>query len=368
MLRSKNSVGRVFVALVVVTWCLTTGTASRADTKVYDKALRSTGLVVVPQENNGVSYGTCWLADREHKLVITNQHVVGEGAEALLYFPIFENGEVLTEYAAYRKKVAPIRGRIVASDARRDLALLQLDSLPDHLQEIPLAAKSARAGETVHSIGNSSVGRGQLWRYTTGTVRMVYSGKIQRSAGVYEGQVLETNAPVNQGDSGGPVVNDAGQLIGVVASYDPQARLVSNNVDVSMVRTFLQDGRERLKPSGLLARTLEVLNGSKPGSPTVVGNWKVNAITLDGEQRPGLCEFRSDGSLVLSFASAKGELTHKGWYGYANGVLVMTCPSFELGGRAHWVKNERFTLLCDGMLILDRQPAAEPVAATMPAK
>lgn len=49
----------------------------------------------------------------------------------------------------------------------------------------------------------------------------------------------ETQSPINPGDSGGPVVNAAGELIGIAQSISPKARLVSYNVDISEVRAFM---------------------------------------------------------------------------------------------------------------------------------
>ncbi len=52
--------------------------------------------------------------------------------------------------------------------------------------------------------------------------------------------VIETQAPTNPGDSGGPVIDERGQLAGVVCGYSPGHRLVSLNIDVREVRSFLQ--------------------------------------------------------------------------------------------------------------------------------
>jgi hypothetical protein len=242
--------------------------------------------------------------------------------------------------------------------------------LPEALQELALAAKSARRGETVHSIGNSScefTGSRQLWRYTTGKVRGVFSTTLP----AFEGKVLETDAPTNKGDSGGPVVNDAGQLVAVAMGYDPGTRLVSQNVDVSEVKTFLQDARERTKrASGFRGLAAALLGAPKKSSPTLAATWKVNSIEVrDGEQRSGECRFLGDGSFELSFSTSKGPMTHKGWYGCVNGVLFIVSPKWKCQCSLHWVKEQRFTLLfSDSMMICDRQRDAEPVSEAVTAK
>src|SRR5207244_2870107 len=126
-----------------------------------------------------------------------------------------------------------IRAQVVATDSLRDLALLELESLPDGIDALALAAQSSRPGDDVHSIGNSGMAKssaGMLWRYTRGNVRQVYERKIRASDSVEAIQFVETQSPVNLGDSGGPLLNDRGELIGVAMAYDPQERLVSHNV------------------------------------------------------------------------------------------------------------------------------------------
>ena len=51
---------------------------------------------------------------------------------------------------------------------------------------------------------------------------------------------LETQSPINQGDSGGPVVNVAGELVGISQSLSAKARLVTTCVDISEVKYFLE--------------------------------------------------------------------------------------------------------------------------------
>jgi HEAT repeat protein len=64
-----------------------------------------------------------------------------------------------------------------------------------------------------------------VWQYDDG---------FRRSA-----TLIESTMPINQGDSGGPVVDGRGQLVGVNAMFDPQSRQNSAHVDVSEVRDLL---------------------------------------------------------------------------------------------------------------------------------
>src|SRR5207249_1567090 len=82
-----------------------------------------------------------------------------------------------------------------------------------------------------------------------GAVRQVYrkqfstSGKDGKDSFKVDARVVETQSPVNSGDSGGPVVNDQGELVAVVQGHAPdaQARLVSYFIDVSEVKALMAE-------------------------------------------------------------------------------------------------------------------------------
>ena len=78
--------------------------------------------------------------------------------------------------------------------------------------------------------------------YTSGTVRQVYEKHLSSNAGSpLKIKIIETQNPINFGDSGGPVVNDNGELIAVTTAFSENARLVSYCVDIDEVREFLSE-------------------------------------------------------------------------------------------------------------------------------
>jgi S1-C subfamily serine protease len=56
-------------------------------------------------------------------------------------------------------------------------------------------------------------------------------------------RIVETDSPINPGDSGGPVVNDRGEVIAVVSGWDTRVRNVTWTIDVSEVRGLVQEYR-----------------------------------------------------------------------------------------------------------------------------
>jgi hypothetical protein len=69
---------------------------ARANSEVYRRMLKFAGWVVVPSED-GIAAGTCFVADRKHRLVITCRHVVGNSRQALVYFPRYEKTHLTVE-------------------------------------------------------------------------------------------------------------------------------------------------------------------------------------------------------------------------------------------------------------------------------
>ncbi|MCA9085550.1 MAG: trypsin-like peptidase domain-containing protein [Planctomycetaceae bacterium] len=220
---------------------LLTGVAStvRADGDVYNKTLRSTAWVL-SKVSGEVSSGTGVLIDAERKLLITNFHVVGEARTAVVFFPEFKNGQPIVERKHYLDgldKLA-VRGRVIGVDRKRDLAMVELSRIPDGINAVPLAKSSIGPGEDVQSIGNPG-STDALWVFTSGTVRSVYQKTFRSGVGEHDFKVVETQAPINSGDSGGPVVNNNGELVAISQAISPKARLVSYSVDVTEVRSFV---------------------------------------------------------------------------------------------------------------------------------
>jgi hypothetical protein len=302
---------------------------ARSNPALYQQALRSTGWVVVPQ-SGGMSCGTCWVADGERRLVVTCRHVVGDAREVLVYFPRFEEDRPVVEAIRYLRESSAVTGRVIAADPVRDLAVVHLASLPAGVKAMPLADRGCGPGDDVHSIGNSGIsgglGEGTLWWYTRGSVRQVHSRKVKSDEGARTVWLVETQAPVNEGDSGGPVVDRKGRLVGVTDSYSSSQRLVSQNIDVREVRAFL---KEATAPD----RKRRMVSGPSP-----VGRWTFEVG--EGESRLGKGEFRRDGRFVL-FRAGK---PLQGRYAYANGMLWLILDMGLVKARPAWHDKDRFIL------------------------
>jgi Do/DeqQ family serine protease len=129
----------------------------------------------------------------EDGYILTNQHVV-DGAD-----------DIRVDLADGRT----LQARLIGLDAPSDLALLKVDAA--HLHALHFGDSSAvQVGDVVLAVGNP-LGVGQ-------TVTMGIISAKGRSTGPGDGSYedfLQTDAPINQGNSGGALINTSGEVIGI---------------------------------------------------------------------------------------------------------------------------------------------------------
>ncbi len=233
-----------------------TGAATRAQdappavtggAKVYRQAVPSVAWIQSTR-TGGLATGSGALVDEKRRLVLTNYHVVQDNPRVTVFFPELRNGSPVPERDYYQDRAGRlgVPGQVVGLNKTADLAVIQIDKVPEGVKAIPLATSSPDPGEAVHAIGNA--GRsGALFGYVRGTVRQVYKKKWQaalspRNVATFDARVIETDSPTNPGDSGGPLLNDAGQLVGVTQGGATNAKDISYFIDITEVRRVL-DGK-----------------------------------------------------------------------------------------------------------------------------
>jgi len=129
--------------------------------------------------------------------ILTNNHVI-ESAQSL---------EVaLPDHTTYQAEV-------VGQDPHDDLAVVRLIKAPkERLHPVPLGdSSSLKVGQKVLAIGNPFRMQNTL---TTGIVSSL-GRKIRTDAGNLIDNVIQTDAAINPGNSGGPLLNAAGEMIGI---------------------------------------------------------------------------------------------------------------------------------------------------------
>jgi S1-C subfamily serine protease len=168
---------------------------SVANTGLFRAGSGFRGLQVyeIPQ---GAGSGFVWDTQGH---IISNYHVVHEADTLTVTFP---DG---VTFAARLVGIAP----------DQDLAVLRIDAPPERLHPVRVAAsRDLQVGQTTLAIGNP------FGLDTTLTVGIVSAlGRtITAMTGRRINEVIQTDAAINPGNSGGPLLNSAGELIGVTTA------------------------------------------------------------------------------------------------------------------------------------------------------
>lgn len=208
-------------------------------------------------------------------LVLTNHHVIDDFQQPDLTMHVsLELPQVeATGRLTRGKKV--FEGRVVKSDPTKDLALVRILNPPKDLRAVKLSTIDPQVGENVLSIGHAGIGL--LWAAKTCTVSGV--GDQTRDASMLEvgdcsirdqsdtdkeagrrkeqcearkkqikeevesatqGVAVQTGCNITHGDSGGPLLNARGELVGLNQSLRFDAATVAFHVHVAEIRHFLK--------------------------------------------------------------------------------------------------------------------------------
>jgi len=159
--------------------------------------------------------------------IVTNNHVIEDVDEITV---VFNDGSKLA-------------AEVVGRDPKTDVALIKVNAETD-LFALPLGASSGvRPGEWVVAIGNPF---GLEHTVTAGIVSAKHRVIGQ---GNYD-DFIQTDAAINPGNSGGPLINLAGEVIGINTAINPRANTIGFAVPIDMAKTILP----QLRMSGHVTR------------------------------------------------------------------------------------------------------------------
>jgi S1-C subfamily serine protease len=136
--------------------------------------------------------------------ILTNAHVVDEsGQRASSVTVVFNKGGSETQR---------VPGQLVGVDVGSDVAVIKVDPGKVELNPLPLGdSDSVQVGEAVVAIGNPL---GYDFSITSGIVSAT-GRSLQAPNGQTIPNGIQTDAAINQGNSGGPLINGAGKVIGI---------------------------------------------------------------------------------------------------------------------------------------------------------
>ena len=195
---------------------------------IYEAAAPAVVLIIT---NEGEGSGSV-ITDKGE--IITNWHVVSDYETVAVVFK-FDDEEDITENDIYTAKV-------VKYDEVKDLAVIRLIDPPKSLNTLSLGDKTqVKVGHDVHAIGHPT---GESWTYTKGFISQFRKNyEWLTDMGVqHKANVIQTQTPINPGNSGGPLLNDAGQIIGI-NSFKAEGEAMNFAVDVDDIRMFIKSKR-----------------------------------------------------------------------------------------------------------------------------
>ncbi len=175
--------------------------------------------------------------------VLTNEHVI---ASATRIDVELSNGE-------------RIPARVLVAEPRLDLALLELEGDRRELEPVVFSERSPRPGEWVMAVGQP-FGLGHT--VTVGVISGLRRDHVDlgrpeglRPDGIWS--FIQTDASINIGNSGGPLVDADGRVVGITTAVRSDGQGLAFAVPAEMVRHFLAEawtqGRVRLARLGIKA-------------------------------------------------------------------------------------------------------------------
>ena len=219
--------------------------------RIYDQAIHSVVWIETKQGNGFGAKGSGVLIDKKRQLVVTNEHVVRNAKDIYVFFPWRNhNGKLDTDEGFYlghwgwlETRGYGSKGRVIAQNVRNDLAIIQLNQLPPTAREIQHdfsknVENSMRRGDKVHILGNPGE---RLWNWTQGTFLQGWRDCLPSG-----GDCLELEGDAEGGNSGGPVLNGRGMLIGILAAGTDDT--VALAVPAKNVKTLLNRVPANLPP------------------------------------------------------------------------------------------------------------------------
>ena len=168
-----------------------------------------------PQKQKQENWGSGFIISPDG-YIVTNNHVIDKAKKIVVTL----------------KDGRKFDAKVIGSDAEIDIALLKINA--KNLKYVPLGnSDKVKVGEWVIAIGNPLM-------YDHTVTAGIISAKGRKLGSGLE-SFLQTDAAINFGNSGGPLVNMAGEVIGVNTAISAQGQNIGFAVPINMVKEVLPD-------------------------------------------------------------------------------------------------------------------------------
>jgi S1-C subfamily serine protease len=261
-------------------------------------AVEQVGPAVVRVEGrHGGGSGVVFTPDG---FILTNSHVVGKPANRL------RQGSGGQEAGLHTTRITLPDGRslaadVIGSDVDTDLAVLRIDG-----SRLPWArlgdSKAVRVGQVAIAIGNPY---GFDHSVTSGVVSALGRSLRARSGRLMD-DIIQTDASLNPGNSGGPLVTTAGEVIGINTAMILPAQgicfAIASNTVRFVASRLMRDGRIRRSHIGIAGQQTAIPRALARANQMAVTSGVLVASVEDDSPaaRAGL----ATGDVVLGFADS----------------------------------------------------------------
>jgi S1-C subfamily serine protease len=167
--------------------------------------------------------------------ILTNWHVIEGYSAAVVFFKPTSSADISNS----KVDVASV----IAQSEISDLALLRLSKASSAIAPIPIGnIASVQVGEDIHVIGHPI---GNPWSYSTGVVSQIRDGYAWTydDGSKHQARVLQLQTAISPGNSGGPVLDDQGRLLGLIAMSNQQGQNLDYAVAADVIQSFLSSTR-----------------------------------------------------------------------------------------------------------------------------
>ncbi len=225
--RAAKAVFPFCFGLLVVCFPSAATSLAQQSPEVIEKAERAVVRIDVTA-TEGKGQGSGFVVESSG-VVITNCHVIENATEATAIFPSGKSAKI-------------IGVRLI--DSKHDIAVVRIEGADYDI--LPLADKVPRKGESVTALGSP---RGLSFTVTRGIVSAIRDGEeMQRDAGIddAEGTWLQVDAALSPGNSGGPIINDLGEVVAMsTLSFQQIAENVNFGISAGDIRKAIDSSVSR---------------------------------------------------------------------------------------------------------------------------
>lgn len=266
-------------ALMVLV-CLGSSTVEAKDLtprEIYERASPAVVMVMGHPEHGTTGSGGTGSIIQADGLVLTNAHVVieektGKPYPRLSVFlkPARVTGDAKTDLSQMA------RATVVSYSSSLDVALLKLEGVAGPLPTVALSdTDRTRIGDRVVAIGHPE--QGGLWTLTTGVI----SAEIDHFNGVKGKDVYQTETGLNRGNSGGPLIDSEGRVIGINTAI---ARVAPDGLPLASINFSLKStvATRWLREQGMM-----VAHEGSPSAHTRAATEVPQSQTPQPSQAPG---------------------------------------------------------------------------------